>query len=208
MINIDVSFDYPKMPMNFKLNVKPKTKLAIIGQSGAGKSTLLNLIAGFDLPSSGKIYLDKIDHTFSPPAKRPVSILFQENNLFTHLKVKDNIALGLSPKLKLNSSEEDKLFFVSKAVGLENLLNRLPSELSGGQKQRVAIARALLRDKPILLLDEPFSALDARLRQEMLELIINLCDEKEITLLLVTHQPEELKGKISNTITIKDGHII
>lgn len=207
MININAYFDYPEMPMHFKLHIPAQAKIAIIGESGAGKSTLLNLIAGFELPSKGEIYLNGKNHTYDSPALRPVSMLFQENNLFTHLTVEQNIALGLKPSLKLNQEEQLKILNVAESVGLSHLLKRSPNELSGGQKQRVALARCLLRDKPILLLDEPFSALDPELRQEMLQLICNLCDIKKITLVIVTHQPDELKGKIDYLISVKNGHI-
>ncbi|OOF78800.1 thiamine ABC transporter, ATP-binding protein [Rodentibacter caecimuris] len=200
-----VKFNYQSMPMMFDLHIGEQEKVAIIGESGAGKSTLLNLIAGFDYANAGEIWLNGENHTRSAPYERPVSMLFQENNLFTHLTVAENIALGLKPNLSLSKEEEMRIEQVASAVNLQDFLTRKSTALSGGQKQRVALARCLLRDKPILLLDEPFSALDPQLRMEMLKLLDQLCDEKMLTLLLVTHQPKELEGHIDRIIHIHQG---
>ena len=195
------------LPMTFDLQVAEGERIAIIGPSGAGKSTLLNLIAGFVLPTQGNIWLNGENHTRSAPYERPVSMLFQENNLFPHLTVQQNLALGLKTSLKLTALEQDQIERVADAVGLTSFLSRLPNSLSGGQKQRVALARCLLRDKPILLLDEPFSALDPELRMDMLNLIDELCHTKNLTLLLVTHQPSELTGKVDRMLRIENGRI-
>ncbi|WP_109432178.1 thiamine ABC transporter ATP-binding protein [Aggregatibacter segnis] len=195
------------LPMTFDLQVAAGERIAIVGPSGAGKSTLLNLIAGFVLPTQGNIWLNGENHTCSAPYERPVSMLFQENNLFPHLTVQQNLALGLKTSLKLTALEQDQIEQVADAVGLTSFLSRLPNSLSGGQKQRVALARCLLRDKPILLLDEPFSALDPELRLEMLNLIDELCHSKNLTLLLVTHQPSELTGKVDRMLRIENGRI-
>ncbi|CBY85854.1 thiamine ABC transporter ATP-binding protein [Haemophilus influenzae] len=195
------------LPICFNLNVKAGERIAIIGESGAGKSTLLNLISGFEFPHQGEIWLNDKNYTRSAPYERPVSMLFQENNLFPHLTVQQNLALGIKPSLKLTALEQEKIEQVACSVGLGDYLERLPNSLSGGQKQRVALARCLLRDKPILLLDEPFSALDQKLRVEMLALIAKLCDEKDLTLLLVTHQPSELVGMIDRVLVVGNGQI-
>ena len=195
------------LPMTFDLQVETGERIAIVGPSGAGKSTLLNLIAGFVLPTQGNIWLNGENHTRSAPYERPVSMLFQENNLFPHLTVQQNLALGLKTSLKLTALEQDQIERVADAVGLTSFLSRLPNSLSGGQKQRVALARCLLRDKPILLLDEPFSALDPELRMDMLNLIDELCHSKNLTLLLVTHQPSELAGKVNRMLRIENGRI-
>ena len=195
------------LPIAFDLQVLAGERIAIVGPSGAGKSTLLNLIAGFVLPTRGEVWLNGENHTQSAPYERPVSMLFQENNLFPHLTVQQNLALGLKTSLKLTALEQDQIEQVADAVGLTSFLSRLPNSLSGGQKQRVALARCLLRDKPILLLDEPFSALDPELRLEMLNLIDELCHSKNLTLLLVTHQPSELTGKVDHMLRIENGRI-
>ena len=208
MIRLDnVFLADDSLPMTFDLQVAAGERIAIVGPSGAGKSTLLNLIAGFVLPTQGKIWLNGENYTRSAPYERPVSMLFQENNLFPHLTVQQNLALGLKTSLKLTALEQDQIERVADAVGLTSFLSRLPNSLSGGQKQRVALARCLLRDKPILLLDEPFSALDPELRMEMLNLIDELCHSKSLTLLLVTHQPSELTGKVDRMLRIENGRI-
>ncbi|WP_257797349.1 thiamine ABC transporter ATP-binding protein [Aggregatibacter actinomycetemcomitans] len=195
------------LPMEFDLQVAAGERVAVVGPSGAGKSTLLNFIAGFVLPTRGEIWLNGENHTRSAPYERPVSMLFQENNLFPHLTVQQNLALGLKTSLKLTALEQQQLAQVADAVGLGAFLSRLPNSLSGGQKQRVALARCLLCDKPILLLDEPFSALDLELRMEMLNLIDELCRNKSLTLLLVTHQPSELAGKVDRILQVENGRI-
>ena len=209
MIKLDkVAFHYKQMPMYFDLHIKMGERVAVVGASGAGKSTLLNLIAGFEYADSGEIWLNGKNHSKNPPHLRPVSMLFQENNLFMHLTVQQNIALGLQPNLKLNPQQNEQVKQVADAVGLGEFLTRLPTQLSGGQKQRIALARCLLRDQPILLLDEPFSALDPSLRQEMLQLLQQLCTQKNLTVLLVTHQPDELQGYVARILTVENGRIV
>lgn len=209
MIKLDkVAFHYKQMLMYFDLHIKMGERVAVVGASGAGKSTLLNLIAGFEYADSGEIWLNGKNYSKNPPHLRPVSMLFQENNLFMHLTVQQNIALGLQPNLKLNPQQNEQVKQVADAVGLGEFLTRLPTQLSGGQKQRVALARCLLRDQPILLLDEPFSALDPSLRQEMLQLLQQLCTQKNLTVLLVTHQPDELQGYVDRILTVENGRIV
>lgn len=163
----DITWLYQHLPMRFSLTVERGEQVAILGPSGAGKSTLLNLIAGFLTPASGSLTIDGVDHTTTPPSRRPVSMLFQENNLFSHLTVAQNIGLGLNPGLKLNAAQQEKMHAIARQMGIDNLMARLPGELSGGQRQRVALARCLVREQPILLLDEPFSALDPALRRDV-----------------------------------------
>lgn len=194
--------------MHFDLHIQQGEKVAIIGASGSGKSTLLNLIAGFIFADTGQILLNRQEHTHSKPHQRPVSMLFQDNNLFNHLTITQNIGLGLQPRLNFSKQQLSQIQLVAQQVGLQDLLTRKPAELSGGQKQRVALARCLLRDKPILMLDEPFSALDKSLRLEMMGLLNELCEQKNLTLLLVTHQPEELAKLVTRTIEVEDGKIV
>lgn len=204
---IDITWLYHHLPMRFTLSVAHGEQIAILGPSGAGKSTLLNLIAGFLTPASGNMVIDGEDHTTTPPSRRPVSMLFQENNLFSHLSVQQNIGLGLNPGLKLNASQREKILHIAQQMGIDSLLERLPGELSGGQRQRVALARCLVREQPILLLDEPFSALDPALRQEMLTLVAEVCREKQLTLLMVSHSVEDAARIASRSIVVADGRI-
>ena len=207
MIDLDLIFNYENSPMHFVLQVEQGERLAIIGESGAGKSTLLNLIAGFETPASGQILLNDCDHTQTQPADRPVSMLFQDNNLFPHLTVAQNIGLALAPSLSLNATQQQQVREIAEKMGIEPLLSRRADQLSGGQKQRVALARTLLRDKPILLLDEPFSALDPIRRHELQQFILEICIERNLTLLMVTHQLEETKNLFTRVVEIREGQV-
>ncbi|ATA19406.1 thiamine transport system ATP-binding protein [Gibbsiella quercinecans] len=202
-----LTYLYEHLPMRFDLHIQPGERVAVLGPSGAGKSTLLSLIAGFLPAASGRLLLAGEDHTATPPAKRPVSMLFQENNLFAHLTVAQNIGLGLNPGLRLNSEQKRQLAQIAAQVGLEEHLQRLPSQLSGGQRQRAALARCLVRQRPILLLDEPFSALDPALRSEMLQLLQNVCHQRQLTLLMVSHNLDDAARIAKRTLLVVDGRI-
>ncbi|MFX2578204.1 thiamine ABC transporter ATP-binding protein ThiQ [Enterobacter quasiroggenkampii] len=205
----DVTWLYQHLPMRFTLSVRQGEMIAVLGPSGAGKSTLLNLIAGFLQPASGSIIaIDNRDFTNAPPAKRPVSMLFQENNLFTHLTVRQNIALGMHPGLRLNDDQRHKLEVIAAQMGIAGFIDRLPGELSGGQRQRVALARCLVREQPILLLDEPFSALDPALRQEMLALVQEVCQRQQLTMLMVSHSIEDAARIAPRSVVIAEGRIL
>jgi thiamine transport system ATP-binding protein len=203
----DVTWLYKHLPMRFTLTVQQGEQVAVLGPSGAGKSTLLNLIAGFLTPVRGSIIIENQPHTNTPPSQRPVSMLFQENNLFSHLTVRENIGLGLNPGLRLTPEQQHKLEVIASQMGIESLLERLPGELSGGQRQRAALARCLVREQPVLLLDEPFSALDPALRQEMLTLVGNVCQRQHITLLMVSHSVEDAARIAPRSLVVADGRI-
>jgi len=203
----DVTWLYQHLPMRFTLSVRQGESIAVLGPSGAGKSTLLNLVAGFLQPANGRITIEGRDHTHTPPSQRPVSMLFQENNLFTHLTVRQNIGLGMHPGLRLNAGQQQKLSDIAAQMGIGELLERLPGELSGGQRQRVALARCLVREQPILLLDEPFSALDPALRQEMLLLVKEVCERQNLTMLMVSHSVEDAVKIARRSVVIADGRI-
>ena len=177
--------------MHFDFSVTRGTRLAVMGASGSGKSTLLHLLSGFETPQRGSIEFSGKDLTHVAPALRPVSILFQDNNLFGHLTVAQNIGLAIAPRLKLSTFETDAVEQALAKVGLTAMGKRLPFELSGGERQRAALARCLLRDKPVLLLDEPFAALGPAMRMEMLDLVIQLQTEKKLTIIMVTHNPDD-----------------
>ncbi len=153
---------FPEFDMNFDLSVGAGEKIGLVGTSGSGKTTLLQIVAGFTFAESGRVLLNGKDHSTSLPYRRPVSMLFQENNLFEHLSVAENMGLGLQPNLKLSDEQQTEIQAIATNVGLKDYLSRMPSQLSGGQRQRVALARCLLRNQPILLLDEPFSALGSK----------------------------------------------
>lgn len=208
MINLNkLSYLYPPVSMCFDLNIKAGERVAILGPSGAGKSTLLHLIAGFVMPESGELTLNGVEHSHTLPSQRPVSMLFQENNLFNHLTIRQNIALGMNPGLKLNAEQKDRLQAIAGQMGIDSLLERLPGELSGGQRQRAALARCLVRKQPVLLLDEPFSALDPALRQEMLALVADVCQQQQLTLLMVSHSVEDAARIAPRSIVVAEGRI-
>ncbi|WP_333832341.1 thiamine ABC transporter ATP-binding protein [Rubrimonas sp.] len=167
--------------------------VAVIGPSGAGKSTLLAAIAGFAPVEAGAIRVQGRDLAGLAPADRPVTLLFQENNLFPDLDLAANVALGLRPTLSPTRAERARVEAALAETGLEGLGRRMPAELSGGQRQRAALARALLRDRPVLLLDEPFAALGPGLRAQMLDLVDRTLRARGATVILVTHQPEEAR---------------
>ncbi|HBT3241008.1 TPA: thiamine ABC transporter ATP-binding protein ThiQ [Klebsiella aerogenes] len=203
----DVTWLYQHLTMRFTLSVECGERIAVLGPSGAGKSTLLNLIAGFLPPASGSLLIDGEKHNATPPAQRPVSMLFQENNLFNHLTVRQNIGLGIHPGLKLNREQRAQVTAIAGQMGMDTLLDRLPGELSGGQRQRAALARCLVRQQPVLLLDEPFSALDPALRQEMLTLVADVCQRQQLTLLMVSHSVEDAARIAPRSIVVAEGRI-
>ena len=180
----------------------------MIGPSGSGKSTLLNLIAGFEAPQGGRVLIDDVDVTGLPPSARPVSMIFQENNLFAHLDVAANVGLGISPALRLTAADKERITTALSRTGLAGKEARLPRELSGGERQRVALARALVRDRPVLLLDEPFASLGPALRQEMLDLLVSVQAERKMTTLLVTHQPEDARRAADRIVFLEAGRIV
>ena len=204
----NVRFDYEDMRMVFDLSVARGEFLAIIGPSGSGKSTLLNLIAGFEQALSGSVTWEGRDLTGFPPADRPLSILFQEHNLFSHLDVWTNVALGISPSLRLSDRQKAAVSDALDQVGLAGFGNRLPDELSGGERQRVGLARMLVRNRPLMLLDEPFAALGPQLKRDMLALIAELRERHGFTVLLVTHDPDDARTAASHTALVHAGRII
>ena len=187
------------------LTVPKGSRTAVIGPSGSGKSTLLSLIAGFLPPASGNVIWDGSDLTNLAPGKRPVSILFQDQNLFPHLTAAQNVGLGLRPDLRLDRNQQSRVSNVLAQVGLEGLENRKPANLSGGQQSRVALARILLRAQPILLLDEPFAALGPALKLDMLKLLQQITVDMGTTVLMVTHDPDDARAFTPETILIDQG---
>ncbi len=179
--------------------------ISIVGPSGAGKSSLLNALAGFIPLTSGVIKWNGSDFTKLDPGLRPLSILFQDYNLFSHLTVKDNIAIGLRPNLKLNDLETDLVNSVIEEVGLSKFKFIKPFQLSGGQRTRVSLARSIVRSKPILLLDEAFSGLGPALRSEMIKLIKDKSIKEGITLIMVSHHIKDAIELDQKVIFVNDG---
>ena len=177
---------------------------AIVGPSGGGKSTLLSMIGGYFAPTSGRIFWSQTDIGALPPGKRPVSTLFQDNNLFPHLTVAQNVGLALRLDLRLGAEEKAQVEAALAEVGLEGFGVRKPGTLSGGQASRAALARVLLQSRPLILLDEPFSALGPAMRREMLDLVAEKL--KGRTVLMVTHDPEDAK-QIADLLVMVDGSV-
>jgi thiamine transport system ATP-binding protein len=204
---IDLRFRYEAMRMRFDLAVGAGEFLALIGPSGAGKSTLLSLIAGFDRPESGRILIDGTDITRRRPAERPVTLLFQDHNLFAHLPIADNVGLGIDPGLRLDRAGREQVETALAEVGLAGMGARRPGQLSGGERQRAALALALVRNRPILMLDEPFAALGPALRREMLDLVGRIRRARGLTVLLVSHQPADARYAADRTAFVEAGAI-
>ena len=193
----------------YDLRIELGQVVAVMGASGSGKSTLLNLLAGFIAPQNdtAQILLSDERVDLLAPSQRPVTSLFQEHNLFAHMSAFNNLALGIRTSLKLTVDEIAQVNTALEQVGLKGLGSRLPKELSGGQRQRVALGRALVRRKPLLLLDEPFSALDPALRQEMAALVKSLSQQHQLTVLLVTHEPRDALDLAETVVFIADGRV-
>ncbi len=206
MLHLDhVVMTEPGFRLTADFTVGAGARVAIIGPSGAGKSTLLNAIAGFLRPAAGHIRWGGRDLAPLGPGARPVTILFQDQNLFPHLTVAQNVALGLSPDLRPTKADLAAVERALERTGLAGLGARRPAELSGGQAGRAALARALLRARPLLLLDEPFAALGPALKQDMLALVAEVAGETGATVLMVTHDPKDAQGFAGQTVLVADG---
>ncbi|MEK6217201.1 MAG: ATP-binding cassette domain-containing protein [Boseongicola sp.] len=206
MLKIEgVKFRRDNFSLTADFSLAEGTRAAITGPSGGGKSTLLSLIAGFDQPDEGRILSAGSDLAGVLPGKRPVAVLFQDNNLFPHLDLLTNVALGASPHAKPRQAALEQALDALSRVGLLGFEARKPGVLSGGQQSRAALARILLTKRPVVLMDEPFSALGPSLRAEMLDLVIRLLPEA--TLLMVTHDPEDAKRFASQVLFVNDGTV-
>lgn len=186
-------------------SVAAGARVAVIGPSGGGKSTLLLAIAGFVAPVAGRICWMGRDLAPLSPGDRPVSILFQDQNLFPHLSLEQNLGLGISPRLRLDAAQRQRISQALERVGLGGLGAVRPAALSGGQQSRAALARALLRARPVLLLDEPFSALGPALKAEMLDLVSEIAAETGSTVLMVTHDPRDTRRFAEATVLVDGG---
>ncbi|MEL6747306.1 MAG: ATP-binding cassette domain-containing protein [Pseudomonadota bacterium] len=191
----------------FDLTCETGSATALIGPSGSGKTTLLNVVAGFVPTISGTISIDDIDMTSRAPDERPVSMIFQDHNLFPHLTAGRNVALGLAANGS-GKSDDPRVLEALSAVGLAGREQSLAGEMSGGERQRVALARCLLRDHPVLLLDEPFAALGPAMRRDMLSLIESLRAERDLTILLVTHTPSDARDLADAVCYLEAGRTV
>lgn len=203
-----VVFSYSDTMVRFDVTFAPGEITAIMGPSGAGKSTLLNLVAGFETPREGRVLIGDMDVTMVPPADRPVSMVFQENNLFAHLDVEKNVGLGRSPALRLSAADRQDVAAALGRVGLAGMEKRLPRELSGGERQRVALGRALLAQPRLLLLDEPLGSLDEERKVEILPYLVRLRDEANVPMVYVSHDAGEMRRLATQVVMLRRGRVM
>lgn len=203
----DVRLRLGSAEFHFDCRIARGVITAVAGPSGSGKSTLLNLIAGFEQPDHGRVLIGDEDVSRLSPADRPVSLVFQDNNLFAHLDLFTNVGLGIDPAMRLKPGDRLAVSEALARVGLGGYEKRLPATLSGGERQRAAFARALVRRKPVMLLDEPFAALDPGLRAAMADLLLDLHRETGHTIVIVSHDPQEVARLAADVLFLEAGRI-
>jgi len=197
-----LKFEYDDFTLQGSLHLHKGQRLAIIGKSGVGKTTLLTLLSGMLSLTSGTIKTN-----YNKPLHLLSSLLFQKDNLFDHMTVYKNVALGMDPGLKKRKIDDDRLMNILKDLDLQGLEHKYPHELSGGQQQRVGLARCLVQDRPLMILDEPFSGLDSSLIKHIMNIVIQECTEKERTLVFTSHHSEEISGLGTHSVAIEKGII-
>jgi sulfate transport system ATP-binding protein len=190
------------------LEIPSGSLTALLGPSGSGKSTLLRVIAGLEAPDTGNVVIDDVDATGLPPQKRGIGFVFQHYAAFKHMTVFQNVAFGLSVRKRPKAEIEERVNELLGIVGLAGYAKRYPSQLSGGQRQRMALARALAVEPSVLLLDEPFGALDAKVRAELRSWLRRLHDEVHVTTVLVTHDQEEAMEVADVIAVMNEGRIV
>lgn len=206
--NVTKTFGQTTAVSNFSAELEDGHLICLLGPSGCGKSTLLNMLCGIIPVSQGQIFFDDKDVTKLPPDQRNIGMVFQNYALYPHMTVAENIAFPLEIQKVKKDERKSRVEEIAKLVHVDNLLRRYPSELSGGQQQRVAIARAMVKKPQLLLMDEPLSNLDARLRLEMREEIRRIQKETGITTVFVTHDQEEAMSISDSILLMKDGVLI
>ena len=206
--NITVQIASKILLENASAQIADGQKIGIVGHNGCGKTTLLRILGGFLQPSEGKVLFDGEDIVSVPPYKREINTVFQKYALFPHMDVYDNIAFGLTLKKEPKDVIEQKVMRMLRLVSLEDYAHRNVTELSGGQQQRIAIARALCAQTKIILFDEPTSALDPETIQEVLDVMVRLAHEKNITMVVVTHEMGFARSVADRVVFMADGQII
>jgi sulfate transport system ATP-binding protein len=192
---------------NVSVTIPEGSLTALLGPSGSGKSTLLRVIAGLEQPESGRVLIGEEDMTNHPARARGVGMVFQHYAAFKHMTVWDNVAFGLTIRKRPKAEVADRVHELLELVQLEGLAERYPSQLSGGQRQRMALARALAVEPSVLLLDEPFGALDARVRKELRAWLRRLHDEVHVTTIIVTHDQEEAMEVAGQIVVLNAGRV-
>jgi sulfate transport system ATP-binding protein len=189
------------------IDVESGSLTALLGPSGSGKSTLLRIIAGLEQPDTGRVEIDERDVTKVPPQRRGIGFVFQHYAAFKHMSVRDNVAFGLRIRKEPKAAVSQRVDELLEIVGLTGWAQRYPGQLSGGQRQRMALARALAVRPTVLLLDEPFGALDANVRAELREWLRRLHDEVHVTTVLVTHDQEEAMSIADRLVVLDHGRV-
>ena len=206
--NISKNFGHTKAVNNFSVVLPDGNLICLLGPSGCGKTTILNMLCGILNPTSGKIFFDNEDVTALPSDLRGIGMVFQNYALYPHMSVLENICFPLEVQKVPKKERKERAEEIARLVHVEELLSRFPGELSGGQQQRVAIARALVKKPKLLLMDEPLSNLDARLRLEMREEIRRIQIETGVTTVFVTHDQDEAMSISDNIILLKEGQLV
>jgi sulfate/thiosulfate transport system ATP-binding protein len=192
---------------NVSVSIPEGSLTALLGPSGSGKSTLLRVIAGLEQPESGQVLIGEEDVTNQPARARGVGMVFQHYAAFKHMTVWDNVAFGLTIRKRPKAEIGERVHELLELVQLEGLSKRYPAQLSGGQRQRMALARALAVEPSVLLLDEPFGALDARVRKELRAWLRRLHDEVHVTTIIVTHDQEEAMEVAGQIVVLNEGRV-
>ena len=205
--NVNKLFPGVKAVDDANFDIRPNEFFALLGPSGCGKTTLLRMIAGFETPSSGQILIDGDDVSATPPNRRPVNMVFQSYAVFPHMTVSDNVAYGLRVEGTPKGEIAPRVAEALEMVQLGQLGARKPDQLSGGQRQRVALARALVKRPKVLLLDEPLSALDAKLREQMQLELARLQHQVGITFIIVTHDQDEALSMADRIAVMEKGKV-
>src|SRR4051812_40243262 len=187
------------------LDIQPGSLTALLGPSGSGKSTLLRVVAGLEVPDGGRVVIEGRDVTDVPPQRRGIGFVFQHYAAFKHMTVRDNVAFGMKIRKRSKPEIAAKVDELLGIVGLQGYQARYPSQLSGGQRQRMALARALAIEPRVLLLDEPFGALDAKVRADLRAWLRRLHDEVHVTTVLVTHDQEEAMDIADRIAVLHEG---
>jgi sulfate transport system ATP-binding protein len=207
VVDVTKSFGDFAALKNVSVAIPEGSLTALLGPSGSGKSTLLRVIAGLEGPDSGQVLIGSEDVTERPARARGVGMVFQHYAAFKHMTVHDNVAFGLTIRKRPRSEIRERVHELLELVQLEGLAKRYPAQLSGGQRQRMALARALAVEPSVLLLDEPFGALDARVRKELRSWLRRLHDEVHVTTIIVTHDQEEAMEVAGQIVVLNEGRV-
>lgn len=203
------TFDNGRVAVNdVSLSIYRGELFSLLGRSGCGKTTLLRMLAGFESPTSGKIFIDGVDMTYTPAYKRPVSMVFQSYALFPHMTVEQNVAFGLIQEGVKRSEIKERVHAYLELVQMSGYESRKPDQLSGGERQRVAIARSLVKQPKLVLLDEPLAALDKKLRESTQLELVNIQEKVGVTFIMVSHDQEEAMTMSTRIGLMNEGRIL